>query len=62
VVLLFTEAEEVLDPRAGVHAALPLRGGLPGELRGLRRTLQHIACIEECLDVYAVVGRGGHVV
>ena len=39
----------------------PLGGGLPGELGGLRCALQHLACVEQCLDVDSVVGRGGHV-
>ena len=51
------ETEEVLDLRRAVDAVLPLRGCPPGELRGLRRALQHLARVEQCLDVDSVLGR-----
>ena len=58
VALLLAEAEEALDLDRAVHAVLPLGGRPPGELGGLRRTLQHFARIEQCLHVDSVVDCG----
>ena len=54
VALLLPEAEEALDLHRAVHAALPLGGCAPGELSGLWRALQHIACIQQRLNVDSV--------
>src|ERR1017187_6345084 len=61
VVLLLPETEEALDLDRAVDAALPLGRRAPGELSGLRRTLQHFARVEQCLNVDSV-GNCGHVV
>src|ERR1017187_7307142 len=60
VVLLLPEAEEALDLDRAVDAALPLGGRAPGELSGLRRALEHLARVEQRLNVHTV-GNGSHV-
>src|SRR6202035_1778357 len=61
VVVLLAEAEEALHLDLAVHAVLPLGGRPPGELGGLRRALQHLARLEQCLNVDSV-GDCSHVV
>ena len=56
VVLLLAEAEVVLDGRRAVHAVLPRRRRPPGELGRLGRALQHLARVEQRLNVDPVVG------
>src|ERR1035438_9957232 len=60
VVLLLPKAEVALDLDRAVHATLPLGRRAPGELGGLRRALQYLACVEQCLHV-DTVGDCSHV-
>src|ERR1035438_2761458 len=60
VVLLLAEAEVAPDLHRAVHAALPLGRRAPGELSGLRRALQHLARVEQCLHI-DTVGDCSHV-
>src|ERR1017187_7976578 len=57
VALLLPQAEEALDLDRAVDAALPLGGCAPGELSGLRRSLQHFTRVEQCLNVDSVGDR-----
>ena len=54
VALLLPEAEKAPDLHRAVDAALPLGGRAPGELSGLRRSLQRVARLEQCLHVDSV--------
>jgi hypothetical protein len=54
VAALLPEAEELLDGRGAVHAVAPRGGGPPDEPGGLGGALQHLARVEQRLDVHTV--------
>src|SRR5687767_13535732 len=56
--LFLAQAVEAFDGRMAVRAILPFARRAPPELRGGRSLGESIACVEQSLDVDAIVGGG----